>query len=296
MSSLKYGVSLYSYTGDMYTLMSLEDSMREIADLGATGIEILGEGNIPGYPTPSSAWIDEWHRLLDTYELEATNYGSWIDSSMWRDRDLTVAEGADMLAADLRLASTLGFTTLRPKIGVISKDLQPHPIWEESLERNLDLAQSLDIVICPEIHAPTPIKHPVVDEYVAFIQRTGTDHFKLLIDTGIFQRAIVTTTHAGLSEEATDEGWRKPLALPMSDLVDVLPYTAFIQAKFFDIGDDLVDRQIPWREILSTLIENDWSGYLSSEYEGDRDPYRGVDQVRRQHALLRGIERDLRAS
>ena len=294
MSTLKYGVSLYSYTGDMNTVLTLEDAMAEIADLGATGIEILGEGNISNYPEPSTAWIDRWHALLAEYRLEATNYGSWIDSSMWRDRDLTALEGADMLGRDLRLAHQLGFSSVRPKIGVISMDLRPHPIWEEAIERNLDLAGELGIVICPEIHAPTPIQHPVVDEYISFIQRTGSDNFRLLIDTGIFQRAITTAKHDGLSEEAQEEGWRKPLAVPMSDLAAVLPYTAFIQAKFFDIGDDLIDRQIPWGEIIQTLIDEDWSGYLSSEYEGDRIPYRSIEQVRRQHALLHQLETQIR--
>ena len=143
MSNLKYGVSLYSYTGDMNTVLSLEDAMAEIADLGATGIEILGEGNIPNYPEPGTAWIDHWHEQLSRFGLEATNYGSWIDSRMWRDRDLTVEEGSAMLARDLRLASTLGFTSVRPKIGVVSMDLQPHPIWEGVIERNLDLASDL---------------------------------------------------------------------------------------------------------------------------------------------------------
>ncbi|MFF9623690.1 hypothetical protein [Streptomyces griseosporeus] len=32
-----------------------------------------------------------------------------------------------------------------------------------------------------------------------------------------------------------------------------------------------------------------WRGWLSSEYEGRREPYRGRDQVRRQHALLRTL-------
>ena len=50
---LKYCVSTYSYTGDVYTSMTLEDVFADIADLGATGIEILGEGNLPNYPTPT---------------------------------------------------------------------------------------------------------------------------------------------------------------------------------------------------------------------------------------------------
>ena len=51
---LRFGVSTYSYTGDIYTSMTLEDVFADIADIGATGIEILGEGNIPDYPTPDA--------------------------------------------------------------------------------------------------------------------------------------------------------------------------------------------------------------------------------------------------
>ena len=61
---LSYGVSTYSYTGDVNTSMTLEDVFADIADLGATGIEILGEGEPPGLPdagrrpgsTPGTGW------------------------------------------------------------------------------------------------------------------------------------------------------------------------------------------------------------------------------------------------
>ncbi|MGY1802464.1 DUF6379 domain-containing protein [Blastococcus sp. SYSU D00922] len=287
---LKFGVSTYSYTGDIYTLMSLEDVLADVADLGATGIEILGEGNIPHYPAPDAAWIDTWHGLLDRYGLTATNYGSWIDTTMWRDRDLTAEEGAAQLQLDLRLAAQLGFTSVRPKFGVTSWELDPHPIWEGVVERSLDLAADLDVVICPEIHAPTPIKHRATQGYVDFIERTGTKHFKLLIDTGIFNTEPVLE----LSEEIEVEDGEipmhlRPLAVPMADLVEVLPHVHFIQAKFAEVDDDLNDLHVPWGQIIPTLQEAGWSGWLSSEYEGRRDPYRGRDQVRRQHALLRTL-------
>lgn len=89
----RLGVSLYSYAGDMFTSMTLEDAMADIADLGATGIEILGEAHVPGYPEPSTAWIDSWHAGLDRYGLVPTNLGAWVDTAMWLDRDLTVDEG-----------------------------------------------------------------------------------------------------------------------------------------------------------------------------------------------------------
>ena len=132
---IKYGVSTYSYTGDVNTSMTLEDVFAEIADLGATGIEILGEGNIPDYPSPDPAWIDSWHGLVQKYGLTPTNYGSWVDTTRWHDRDLTAEEGAEQLQLDLRLAKQLGFTSVRPKFGVTSWDLDPHPIWQETVER-----------------------------------------------------------------------------------------------------------------------------------------------------------------
>ena len=288
---IKYGVSTYSYTGDVNTTMTLEDVFAEIADLGATGIEILGEGNLPNYPSPDPAWIDSWHGLVQKYGLTPTNFGSWVDTTRWADRDLTAEEGAEQLQLDLRLAKELGFTSVRPKFGVTSWDLDPHPIWQETIERSLDLAAELDVVICPEIHAPTPLKHPVTQGYIDFIEKSGTDHFKLLIDTGIFQTAPVLENAEDLGTDDEDEipPPLRALAVPMADLVEVLPHTHFIQAKFFEIDDDLRDLHVPWGEIVPTLEKAGWSGWLSSEYEGRREPYRGRDQVRRQHALLRSL-------
>ncbi|MCV2395665.1 sugar phosphate isomerase/epimerase [Actinotalea sp. M2MS4P-6] len=294
-SPLRHGVSLYSFTGDMGTLLTLEDAMAEIHDLGATGIEILGEGNIPGYPNPSAAWIDTWKALLEKYSLTPTNYGSWIDSRMWLHRDLTAQEGHEALARDVRLAAELGFSFVRPKIGVVSQDLVPHPIWDEAVERTLDLAAEKNIVICPEIHAPTPIRHPVVDDYLAFIERTGTKNFGLLIDTGIFMtRPAIQELDSRLGDDEEDIPVPlRALKVPPSDLIDILEHVVFIQAKFYDVDENLVDQNIPWPEVLRVLTEHGYTGYLSSEYEGPRDPYRGIVQVRRQHAMFRELEKHL---
>ena len=66
MSNLKYGVSLCSYTGDINTVLTLEDAMAQIADIGATGIEILGEGHVPNYPEPSTVTATPSMRLPQT--------------------------------------------------------------------------------------------------------------------------------------------------------------------------------------------------------------------------------------
>lgn len=291
----QYGVSLYSYTDDFNTVLGLEGAMAAIADIGATGIEILGEGHIPGYPEPSAAWVDRWFALLEQYRLEPTNYGSWIDTRLHSSgphaREFTAAEGAATLQRDLRLAKRLGFRFVRPKIGVVSSDLVPHPTWTEAVERSLDLAAELDVVICPEIHSPTPIRHPVVEEYIAFIERTGTKHFGLLIDTGIFQDRPIPLRPGETRE--TRPAFLDGLGVDPADFADVAPYVVFVQAKFHDIDEHLEDQQIPWRPVLQGLKDAGYTGYLSSEYEGERSPWRSLEQVRRQHSLMRTISSQL---
>lgn len=281
----RYGVSLYSFMGDFGTVMDLETALAHVADVNATGVEILGEGHIANYPTPSSAWIDEWFRLLDKYSLEPTNYGSWIDTRLHPGRAMTPTEGTEAIQRDLRLAKQLGFHFVRPKIGVVSSDLVPDPIWTESVERSLDLAHELDVIICPEIHSPTPIKHPVVDDYIDLIERTGTKHFGLLLDTGIFQDRPIPL-RPGESRE-TRPAFLDGIGVNPADIADIAKYVVFIQAKFHDIDENLEDQQIPWEPVLAALKSSGYAGYLSSEYEGERTSWRSIEQVRRQHSLMR---------
>ena len=65
----------------------------------------------------------------------------------------------------------------------------------------------------------------------------------------------------------------QPLKVPMADLAAVLPYTGFIQAKFFEIDETLTDPHIPWADIVHTLRDGGYAGWLSSEYQGRRERY-----------------------
>jgi sugar phosphate isomerase/epimerase len=290
-TSIKYGVSLYSYTGEYGVTMTLDDCVEDVADLGATGLEILGEAHVRDYPDPAPQWIDAWFARLERHRLEPTCMGSWIDTRRFGTRPMTVDEATWQLETDIRLASRLGFKFLRPKLGVVTSDLEPDPVWVQSTERVLDLAAEKGIVICPEIHWPTVIKSKVVDDYVAFIERTGTESFGLLMDTGVFQksghhrREGTITTRLGTGEGAPP--FPVVPVVSVSDLEDVLDHVVHIQAKFYEIDDNLRDNSIPWDEIVPLLQRRGWTGYLSSEYEGDYGVGRASDQLRRQHALLR---------
>ena len=286
---IEYGVSLYSYTGEFGVTMTLDDCVEDVADLGATGLEILGEAHVENYPSPSTAWIDGWFARLERHGLTPTCYGSWVDTRRG-GRPMTVDEATAQLSLDLRLAATLGFRYVRPKLGVVTSDLEPDPVWEPATERVLDLAAEKNIVICPEIHWPSVIRSKVVDDYLAFIDRTGTEHFGLLMDTGVFQKSM--HFHRGaVASRMGDGGGGPPVTpiVPVADLEDVIDRVVHVQAKFYEIDDDLRDHYIPWADFLALLVRRNWSGYLSSEYEGDWAPGRPSDQLRRQHALIRSL-------
>jgi sugar phosphate isomerase/epimerase len=145
MTGIDYGVSLYSYGGDFLVTMTLEDCLADVADMGATGVEILADTHIAGYPNPTAEWVDDWHGLVDRYGLTPTCYSSWLDTRMHADRALTIDEAVGILLRDLELAHRLGFTVVRPKLGVVSLDLIPDPIWRETVERALPKAEEWGI-------------------------------------------------------------------------------------------------------------------------------------------------------
>lgn len=86
MANLKRGVSIYSYSGEYGKTMDLEDCFQDIADLGATGIEILANSHIDSYPDLSDEYLAKWQHLCKKYQIEPVEYGHWIDNRLFVDR------------------------------------------------------------------------------------------------------------------------------------------------------------------------------------------------------------------
>ncbi len=276
----KRGVALYSYSAEFGLTKTLEDCFEDICDMGAHGIEILANTHIENYPYPTDEWVEQWFRLCDKYEIVPVEYGNWIDSHVLGFRDLTTEESCEMLCRDIRLAHRLGFTVMRTKMPVISDDLRPVNNWREIIREALPLAEKLDIKMCPEIHTPTNLKSKMVQDFVDFIEQTGTKHFGLNIDFSVFRTGFGETDY------------RDPHYTPNEpeDLIPLLPYIYCCHAKFIHVNDDFEETTIPYREIIQVLKDHDWDGYLLSEYEGaDKyDPGYEVGQtLRKQHIMMK---------
>lgn len=274
----KRGIALYSYSAEFGISKNLEDCLEDMFDMGAHGLEILANTHIENYPNPADEWVEEWFRLLDKYEIIPVEYGNWIDSHVLGHRDLTTKESYKMLERDMRLASRLGFTVMRTKMPVISADLEPVKNWREIIKMAIPLAEELNIQMCPEIHAPTNLKNKLVTDYVDFIEQTGTKHFGLNIDFGVFRNFF-------------KEGERRQPGFTASkpeDIIPLLPYIYCCHAKFNNMSDDFEETTIPYKEIIEIMKAHNWDGYLLSEYEGHDKYDQGyeVGQTLRKHHIL----------
>ncbi|TXS91876.1 TIM barrel protein [Parahaliea maris] len=274
------GVSLYCYAEELGFTMTLEDCLADMYDMGATGLEILANGHIENYPNPGEEWLENWFFLLEKYDIEPVEYGHWVDSRMIPEKQLSTKQSYEMLVRDITLASKLGFTVMRTKLGVVDEILNPVPNWREFIEMALPVAEEHNVRMCPELHQPTALKSAMVDDYVEFIEKTGTKHFGLNIDLGVFQTA----------DRLEIPGYDDKPCQP-EDMVDLLPYTYACHAKFTHMTEDLEDPTHPYKEILAVMIREQWDGCLLSEYEGKNKDVPGYssDQLRKQHVMMRKL-------
>ncbi|MBR2123340.1 MAG: TIM barrel protein [Lachnospiraceae bacterium] len=279
----KRGISTYCFYPQLGVNMDLEDIFMHMQDMGATGLEILADGIIPGYPYPSEEWLNKWFGLIKKYDIVPVEYGHWVESRLYPgQREASLEESLEQLIRDIKLAHYLGFTCMRTKLGVISETLDPVSNWREIIHEALPYAEAFNVVMQPEIHAPTKLTDRMVNDYVEFIEKENTKYFGFNIDFGVFQNKPVPEMARFFREDRVS----KP-----EDIIPLLPYVHCCHAKYYNMSADFEETTIPYREVIQIMIEHGWDGYLLSEYEGPHkeDINHCIEQVRRHHVFMKKI-------
>lgn len=282
-NKIKRGVALYSYSGEYGRTMDLEDCFKDMYDMGATGVEILANSHIDSYPELSPEYLKKWQDLCAKYSIEPAEYGHWIDNRLYKDRVMTIDEAREKLINDFKIAHALGFRILRTKMGVINNELAPYENWREIIRSVLPEAEKYDVVMCPEIHLTTVLADQFVQDYVDFIEETGTKNFGLNIDLSVFQNRFDVP---GVVVYNPDCKHSQP-----EEIIPLLPYVKCIHAKFNKMDDNFNELTIPYPEVLQVLMEHGWEGYLLSEYEGAHKEVPGYvsQELRKQHVMMKRI-------
>lgn len=170
-------VSLYSYQQEYYEgKLDLEGCIREVAKTGATGIELLAEQMMDDFPIVTPEFKEKWFGWMERYGTEPTCYDAFLENRIYDNRTLTIREQVDMMNRDIRIASELGFKTLRTLVAT--------PL--DVIKGSLSCAEDNDIKVCIEVHSPFSLNSGWADGYLNMIERTGTKHFGFIPDFGIF--------------------------------------------------------------------------------------------------------------
>lgn len=294
---LHRGISLYSFQDEIYLgKMNLESCVRAVSEMGADGIEIISEAIIPNFPNPPQAWVDYWFYLMEKYHTIPVCYDMFLDGQIIEGIDISEDRAVEIMELNIRMAARLGFRFLR----VV------YTIPLSVIGRALPCAEKYNVVLGLEIHPPFRLGTPWVDQYVDFIKESGTNHFGLIPDFGIFiqkpipaleRKAVLHGAHqeivnfisqcycAHMTYEETleqleiyccneqDYRWAKEaFSYTYCDpalLEKYIPYIVHIHGKVYDMVDG-EDPSVDNDTIFRILRESGWSGWVCTEYEGGR--------------------------
>lgn len=319
------GFSLYSFQEELFLgQMTVEDCVAFGATIGAHGVELLPEQNMPDFPNISDAKVAEWHEMLAKHNAVPTCYDMFLDTKLRKDRIMTDEEQVASITRDIKLANRLGFKNMRVLVFV-----RP-----DILEKCVPVAERYDVHLGVEVHAPWHLEHAWILRTIDVADRLRTKHLGIVPDMGIFMKhyppefrdrflrrgatpaivdyiieqheqkvmaeytiyEVAVKMKGNAADIAMAETLRHaPYANPKR-IKDYVPYFHHIQAKFYGMDEQCRDPTISYDEVIPELIKAGWEGCLSSEYEGNRwiQDVQAVDsreQVRRQHVMFERLAR-----
>ena len=319
--AIKRGVSLYSFQNDTFLrTMSLEDCVRTCAEIGANGIEVVGEQSFTGWPEVGmpEAEIAHWHVLMERYGTTPVCHDFMLDYKRYKGRPMPFDEQVASVKRDIDFGARLGMKFIRALVS----------ISPEVLVACASYAEDKGIKILIEIHAPLHFDHPWIIRHAEAYEKNGSKALGYLPDMGMFlhrfprvwkerfvrngvPRHIADTIETAYEDRvlseyvlldvqqmggtgpsiAMAETLRHNAAFEPKRMLEFMHRIHNIHGKFYEMTEDDVEYSIPYDEIVAVLKQGGYQGHICSEYEGNRwiedaHPVQSVEQVSRQHRML----------
>lgn len=318
---IQRGVSLYSFQNDTFLrTLSLEDCIRTCAEIGARGIEVVGEQTFSGWPEVGmpTAEIAHWHALMAQYGTYPVCHDFMLDYKRSKGQLMPFAEQVASVKRDIDFGVALGVPYIRALVSIAPEVLVACASYAED--------RGLKILI--EVHAPLHFDHPWIVRHAEAYEKAGTQALGFLPDMGMFvhrfprvwkerfirngvPRPIADHIEKAYEDRVLSEyvlldvremGGTGP-ALAMAEtlrhnaafeprrMLDFMHRIHNIHGKFYEMTEDDVEYSIPYDEIVAVLKQGGFKGHICSEYEGNRwiedaHPVQSVEQVKRQHRML----------
>jgi sugar phosphate isomerase/epimerase len=318
------GATLYSFTLEQRQPgTDLESVINEMAsrDLGP-GLEMVAFQSLRGWPRPDHQTTREVRGLIEESGLTPSCLAINLDLRLFPDRMLSDDEAYEYVAAQMRGAAALGFPVVRVGIEsgppILTKLL---PLAKQlKVEIGVEIHAPMTIDAAP-VAALKELFTTVESPYLGFIPDFSSS-MRAVPDA-------VDDAHrkAGIAPELTrltKELWAEPGPtaskfpeleeraaahgataaqigslkmlftmhgrMPTEAWADFFPHVVHIHGKFYGITDGQ-DPSIDYPAIIKVLREQEYTGFVSSEYEAHvyTDQVSAYDQVRAHHDMMAAL-------
>lgn len=320
-NGFRLAATLYALTLEWHShRYTLEELLARIAELGlGPGLEVEAFQTIRGFPYVSDEFADSFLTLVDEYGLEPICLGGKLDIGRRPDRLMTLGEEVAFVEEQLKSARKLRFTVLR-----VGSDVKPAvleklvPACERTGVKIGIEIHSPETSTTPKVVAFQELFDRLRTPYLGFIPDFGAtmtdippgflrslrrdgvapELVDLLVtiwhdDTDISEKRpnFVQGASALGADSATISKMMIGLALfgrgtPRSWL-DMMPHIVHIHGKFYEFDEVGNAAAVPYPELIATLKEAGYQGYMSLEWEGHiwMDDLDGFTAVKKQHDL-----------
>ncbi len=304
---IKSSVSLYSLQYQfLWGKMSLEDIFKYMKELHVDGIELLPDQMLKGTPEPSEETYAMWNDLVKKYDLGLACDDIFLNTNLYKNRELTKRECIDLIKKEIVMAHRLGFKVIR-LVSMV-------PAWV--LEPCLETAALNDVALCIEIHGGLGFDVPKTEEYLNEMIRLDSPYIGIVPDTSLFCRKVprvvsnycrevyktnddiikyAEEVFAGgtdffalnlknngmdpklkslIKDPAKDMFFAQNLEgyenRPLSCMDPFVKYIKHFHFKLYEMTEDGTEYSIDYKEVLEYLHKHGYNGYVSTEYEGNR--------------------------
>ena len=176
---IKRGVSLYSYQNETFDgTLTRDDVIRISCELGANGIEVIGEQSFWGWPEcgVNEADVAAWHESMKRYGGVGVSHDFMLDYKRYKGRPMPFDEQVASVKKDIDFGAMLGVKFIRALVS----------ITPEVLVAAAPYAEEKGIKILIEVHAPLHFDHPWIIRHAEAFEKSGSDALGFLPDMGMF--------------------------------------------------------------------------------------------------------------
>ena len=324
MGNVKLGVTLYSFTREYCQgLMSLEDCIHTAKELGAEGFEIVATQMVPSYPYVSDEFLGRFRAICQYYDMEPVCYGANMDRGMWFGRDLSLDQMVEMAINDLKSANRMGCNVIREQYLLPPEGLVKLAPYAEEFGIHVGIEiHNPDTPNTPIMREYLAAIKESGSEYIGFVPDFGCfatkpnkPHWDLALANGgnlklmekardmrydgvPFDEAKARLTEMGAGQIELAElqefyaflQFRKTCDAELEGLKEIMPYCFHMHGKFHYLYENLEEASIPYAQILDTIRNSDYNGYIVSEYE-DHESGNAIEMTRRHQAMMRKLLR-----